>query len=83
MHFAKTFRQWNPLEKASTKLYLYFQNILQVKNMFMRYNLSKVGHMDGSSTTLSGDNNLTKDFKEYQKCFFFCFDWKRAAHQEK
>ena len=48
----------------------------------MRYNLSKVGHMDGSSTTLSGDNNLTKDFKEYQKCFFF-FDWKGAAHQEK
>ena len=37
--------------------------------MFMRYHLSKVGHMDGSSTTLSGDNNLTKDFKEYQKCF--------------
>ena len=42
-------------------------------DMFVIYQCSNLGHMDGSdirtAITLSGDNKLTKDCEEYQKCF--------------
>ena len=41
-------------------------------NMFVIYQMSNLGHMDGSdisAITLSGDNKSTTGCEEYQRCF--------------